>query len=59
MDFESSFPKNIIDSLSSWGHETRLSPYPLGGGQGILVDWETGTLSGGSDPRKDGCAIGY
>ena len=59
VDFESSFPNDIIKTLSSWGHEIRQSPYPLGGGQGILIDWETGTLSGGSDPRKDGCAIGY
>ena len=31
----------------------------FGGFQGILLDPRTGVLMGGSDPRKDGLAIGY
>ena len=31
----------------------------FGGGQIILRDPETGVLTGGSDPRKDGCALGW
>jgi gamma-glutamyltranspeptidase/glutathione hydrolase len=31
----------------------------FGGGQGIMIDPATGVYWGGSDRRKDGCAIGW
>jgi gamma-glutamyltranspeptidase / glutathione hydrolase len=31
----------------------------FGGFQGILFDQPRGVMMGGSDPRKDGLAIGY
>ena len=45
--------------LDSRGHRLINSIGAFGGFQGILIDPKTGVLMGGSDPRKDGLAIGY
>lgn len=41
------------------GHELNQVAAPHGGGQGIFLDWQRGVLVGGSDPRKDGAALGF
>ncbi len=41
------------------GEEAVLARGGFGGGQGILIDPRTGCFWGGSDRRKDGCAIGF
>jgi gamma-glutamyltranspeptidase/glutathione hydrolase len=45
--------------LDQRGHRLITSIGAFGGFQGILIDPRTGVLMGGSDPRKDGLAIGY
>jgi gamma-glutamyltranspeptidase/glutathione hydrolase len=45
--------------LTRRGFRVGSPPAPVGGAQAIWIDRENGTLSGGSDPRKDGCALGY
>jgi gamma-glutamyltranspeptidase/glutathione hydrolase len=45
--------------LGRRGHRVIDSPGSFGGFQGILIDPRTGVLMGGSDPRKDGLAIGH
>ena len=56
---EDGIPAEIVEGLKKLGHKTTSVVGPLGGGQAIWIDWDKGTLTGGSDPRKDGCALGY
>ena len=49
----------VQQQLQAKGHDLHPHVAPLGGGQLIWIDWDKGTLTGASDPRKDGCAIGY
>ncbi len=56
---EDGVPADIVEGLKKLGHKTTSVVAPLGGAQAIWIDWEKGTLTGGSDPRKDGCALGY
>jgi gamma-glutamyltranspeptidase/glutathione hydrolase len=56
---EDGVPADVVEGLQKIGHKTSKVVSPLGGGQAIWIDWDKGTLTGGSDPRKDGCALGY
>jgi gamma-glutamyltranspeptidase/glutathione hydrolase len=56
---ESAISSDARAGLEQRGHQIVPSFGIFGGFQGILVDPKTGVLMGGSDPRKDGLAIGY
>ena len=56
---ERGVPKDVIERLARMGHEIEMMDRPHGGGQAIWIDRAAGTLVGGSDPRKDGMALGY
>ena len=57
---ESGIPSRVVRGLEAKGHTlVPTTPGGFGGYQAIRIDLEHGVLIGGSDPRKDGCAMGY
>jgi len=56
---ESAFNSTVRNGLTQKGHEVTGAFDAWGGYQGILIDPNSGVLMGGSDPRKDGLAIGW
>ncbi|MGR3496088.1 gamma-glutamyltransferase [Citreimonas sp.] len=56
---ETGVPEATVQALREKGHTVVAATEPLGGAQAIWIDWDAGTLTGGSDPRKDGLALGY
>ncbi len=55
---EQNFDDSIKNKLETVGHKMKYANSPHGGGQAIQVDFNQGIFIGGSDPRKDGCALG-
>jgi gamma-glutamyltranspeptidase/glutathione hydrolase len=59
LEVERGIGGEVAAGLAALGHDVETVDSPHGGGQAIRIDWQAGTLTGGSDPRKDGCALGY
>ncbi len=59
VEMERGIPRATVDALAAMGHAPVAIEHPHGGGQAIWIDRARGTLVGGSDPRKDGMALGY
>jgi gamma-glutamyltranspeptidase/glutathione hydrolase len=59
VQIERGIPRDIADALVRLGHELEAVERPHGGGQAIWIDRTRGCLVGGSEPRKDGLALGY
>ena len=63
VSMEEGWPFATLAELARRGHPIEpmdgFARISFGGGQIILRDPESGVLIGGSDPRKDGCAVGW
>ena len=55
---EKSISLSVYEKLEKLGHKLEYCDLPHGGGQAIMLK-DNGILVGGSDPRKDGLALGY
>jgi gamma-glutamyltranspeptidase/glutathione hydrolase len=56
---ETTVSEAVIGDLTRRGHEVDIAKVPFGGCQAIWIDRGRGALVGGSEPRKDGLALGY
>ncbi|ETX28008.1 gamma-glutamyltransferase family protein [Roseivivax isoporae] len=55
---ERGYAPEVRAALAEMGHEVVVPDEPIGGAQAIRIH-PSGVLEGASDPRKDGCALGY
>jgi gamma-glutamyltranspeptidase/glutathione hydrolase len=59
---EKRIPAEVLEGLRARGHTVELHndfSMAFGGAQGIMIDPDSGALSGGGDPRRDGYAVGW
>lgn len=59
LQLERGYAPQVAEALRARGHQVVTPDSPIGGAQAIRIDAQTGVLEGGSDPRKDGIALGY
>ena len=57
LSVERGYSDAVRADLAAMGHKVSIPDIPIGGAQAIQLEGEI--LIGASDPRKDGCALGY
>jgi gamma-glutamyltranspeptidase/glutathione hydrolase len=57
MEVERGYTDQVRAELAEMGHNVVIPSTPIGGAQAIRIEGDI--LVGASDPRKDGCALGY
>jgi gamma-glutamyltranspeptidase/glutathione hydrolase len=58
LNVERGYSDAVRAELAEKGHKIVIPQTAIGGAQAIKIH-ESGVLEGASDPRKDGCALGY
>ncbi|MFN4168251.1 MAG: gamma-glutamyltransferase [Pannonibacter phragmitetus] len=59
VEAEHTVAPETLAELARRGFEIVPAGDPIGGAQAVRIGWDTGTLTGASEPRKDGIALGY
>jgi len=59
LKIEAGYAPEVVQALVDLGHKAYVPDGAIGGAQAIRIDGGSGLLQGASDPRKDGCALGY
>lgn len=59
LDVEDTLSDATCAALKDLGHDIARPETAIGGAQAVAIDHARGLLTGASDPRKDGLAIGY
>lgn len=58
LKMERGYSNSVRQTLAEMGHDVVVPDTAIGGAQAIRIR-PNGVLEGASDPRKDGCALGY
>jgi gamma-glutamyltranspeptidase / glutathione hydrolase len=56
---EPAHPADVVDALRARGHHVEVEDENWSAAEAIVIDPKTGWHEGGSDPRRDGLALGY
>lgn len=62
VDAEARISDETLDGLRKLGHEINVLDrwtWKVGGGHGVAIDAESGVLTGGADPRRDGASVAF
>ena len=59
LTLETGFQESEAEALRALGHEVAFAKSPHGGAQAIHITRDPKVLIAASDPRKDGCALGW
>lgn len=59
LGLEAGYSSDVWTALEAKGHALSRPEVAIGGAQAIRIDHDRGVLIAGSDPRKDGIALGY
>lgn len=58
LSLETTISPAVKADLEARGHTVEWSEFPIGGAQAVWIDCDRGVLTGASDHRKDGMALG-